>query len=259
MSQTRIEQVIEAARRDTPAPGQSGPPGIRFEVARRLDDVIDAWQMVYTAYRESGLIPPNPTQIHTAAQAVGPQASVILGCIDTLTVATLTAMSDSDQGLPLDRVYGPELQSLRQQGHSLVEVGLFADRRKQMARSTEALIQLMRYAFYFAQFCDATDFVIGVHPKHARFYTRLLGFQPCGPTRSYAAVNDRPVTLLRAQLDWAESLEDAHPAVRFFLECPVDGQEFHHRYPFHKGEVDVSPIAEFQLWHQRESQKLAAG
>jgi hypothetical protein len=34
--------------------------------------------------------------------------------------------------------------------------------------------------------------VIAVNPRHRQFYTKMLGFQPLGPRRSYAAVQDAP-------------------------------------------------------------------
>lgn len=206
--------------------------GLNFRIAEDLDQVLASWRMVYMAYRRAGLIGPNPHRVHTAPQACGPQAAVIAACIGPLTVSTLTALADSDAGLPLDRVYGGELNSLRRSGRRLMEVGLFADRRKQLNRTAEALFQLMRYAFYYGLRTRVTDFVIGVHPRHARFYTRAFGFEPVGVARTYPAVNNRPVVLLRGDLETKLQLQPLHPALDYFVRNPVATEIFDRRYGF---------------------------
>jgi hypothetical protein len=39
---------------------------------------------------------------------------------------------------------------------------------------------------------DGDSYVIAVNPRHRKFYTKIIGFVPLGPMRSYAAVQDAP-------------------------------------------------------------------
>lgn len=235
-----------------PQHDQRSHVGLTYSVAESLDAVTAAWRMVYMAYRRGGLIEPNPYRMHTAPQAIGEHAAVIGGHIGPLCVSTLTAFADTSAGLPLDRVYGAELTSLRREGCVLMEVGLFADRRKQLNRTAEALFQLMRYAFYYGKLTGVTNYVIGVHPRHARFYTRAFGFEPMGSPKSYPAVNNRPVVLLHGDVRAKLQTTPLHPALDYFVHNPVAESVFTSRYTFPSNEIDGSIISQFLQY--RESQ-----
>lgn len=204
-----------------------------YEVAGTREQVIEAWHLVYTRYYQSGLIPANPARIHTNAKAQGDHACVVLARHEGTVVSTLTAMLDTPRGLPLDDVYADELASLRARGCRLIEVGLFADRRKDLARTTDALLHLMRYAFHFGRLERATDFIVGVHPHHARFYERFFGFTQLGEQRSYATVNNNPVVLLHVPLQLAIDLR--RRAVDFALRFPLGVDAFASRHRFDSG------------------------
>ncbi|MEX2215239.1 MAG: hypothetical protein WD768_13990 [Phycisphaeraceae bacterium] len=219
--------------------------GLHFDVARSLDEVIESWALVYGSYRRKKLIPPNRHRIHTTPYAAGPQAIVFVGRIGPLTVSTMTGIMDSDAQLPLDRVYGEELCAFRRQGRRMMEVSLFADRRENLARSSGSLLQLMRYAWCWGIHQGVTDFVIGVHPRHARFYSRAFGFEPAGPQKSYAAVNDHPVVLLRGEPGVQLVRSPLPRGLQYFVDNPVPPAAFESRYPFPASELCTSPIEAF--------------
>lgn len=219
--------------------------GLRFRPAGGLSDVLAAWQLVYNSYRRIDLVPPNRYRIHTSTQAVGPQSAVISGQIGPLTVTTLTAIEDGPAGLPLDRVYHEELAHLRAQGRRMMEVGLFADRRENLTRHSEALLQLMRYVWHWGRQLDVSDFIIGVHPRHARFYSRAFGFEQFAEETTYEAVNDHPVVLLRGE-PAVQLQRDRRPrGIQYFIENPIDLSLFERRYLFPDDEVAASLIGRF--------------
>jgi hypothetical protein len=99
-----------------------------------------------------------------------------------------------------------------------------------------ALTELTGYTFQFGQSIGGTDFVIGVHPRHARFYVRAWGFEPFASERTYPTVNNRPVVALRA--DWRALMSSAAlphglrhamahrlPAKFFIGRCGFDADE----------------------------------
>src|SRR5690606_13342103 len=98
----------------------------------------------------------------------------------------------------------------------LYEVGMLADLEVAPRRSPEALFDLMRFAYHFGRYHGDTDMIIGVHPRHARFYQRLIGFDLIGPEREYGLVRGHPAVLLR--LDLARAAADPAPVrgLRYF-------------------------------------------
>ncbi len=221
------------------------PAGLQFHCAQSLDEVLEAWQLVYIAYRRKNLIHPNPHRLHTTRYAAGPQSAVITGRIGPLVVTTMTAILDSPAGLPLDRVYLQELDALRKAGRRMMEISLFADRRENLARSSAALLQLMRFVWHWGMHEGVTDFIIGVHPRHARFYSRAFGFEPCAPERTYPAVNDHPVIFLRGE-PAAQLIRDPMPrGLEFFAQNPISPEEFARRYRFPSRDIRSSALTNF--------------
>jgi len=193
----------------------------------------------------AGLIGPNPAEIHTVRPAIGPTSAVICGRLDGLAVNTLTAYLDGRDGLPLDEVYPHELRALRNNGNILLELGLFADRREQMERSIDALLELMRFGTYFGVCIGATHGIIGVHPRHVRFYERLLAFDVIGPEKTYPMVRDNPVVLL--QLDWYAKTRLRKPArgIVHFMQNPLTAEAFLSRATFDSETLAGSAIESF--------------
>jgi hypothetical protein len=222
--------------------------GPSFRVAVGIDEVVAAWQLVYTAYRRKDLISPNRHRLHTSKLAASRHSGVILGRVNQVIVSTLTAMADSDDGLPLDSVYAQEMADLRRrvegQGRSLVQVGLFADRRKELSRSTESLFQLMQYAYYYAYWRRA-DIVIGVHPRHSRFYTQTIGFETNGPTRSYPTVNHNPVCLMHLDIEGQLKRKPMPVGLDYFSRNHVTADTFEGRFGFEARDVADSPLGTY--------------
>lgn len=237
----------------------AGQDGMRYQPARDLKQVIEAWRLVYAAYRRIGIIPPNPFSLHTAPSVTAADSAVIVGDIRGLTCSTLTAMIDRpDQPptLPLDRVYSQELAKLRQGGKRLMEVGLFADRRTQLSRTAESLFELMRYAYYFGASRKVSDFVIGVHPRHAAFYVRAFGFEIWADPKTYPAVNNNPVVLLYGDLNEYLEQGKSKPAMNFFLERPMDHTAFQNITPLNADALKGTEIAAF-LEHQAQQNRFS--
>jgi hypothetical protein len=156
---------------------------------------------------------------------------VVTGRLRGQVVSTLTAMHDTPAGLPLDSVYPRELDGLRGEGRRLMEVGLLADRRASLARFIAALQHLMRFPYYFGKHAQA-DILCGVHPHHAGFYQKQLGFEALGEVKAYASVNDHLVVLLR--MNPLEVLaRGAVPRMNAAFEArPLPGHAFEDRYRF---------------------------
>lgn len=229
---------------DVSRPGRP-TSGLEYYVAQTLAEVEEAWGLVYDAYRRDDLIDVNPYQIHTTTQAIGPDTAVILGCLGPLAVGTISAYTDGPNGLPLDSVYLTEINALRRSGRKLMEVGLFADRREHINRAADGLFALMRFSYFFGFPMECDDIVIGVHPRHAPFYMRLLGFERLGAVRSYPTVKDHAVVLLRLQLKESLQMVPLPKGLAYFSESPVTGKAFEHRFRFNPADIADSRVGRF--------------
>lgn len=113
--------------------------------------------------------------------------------------ATLTLNRDSPEGLLADALHVAELARLRRPGRIVCEVSRLAVDPDFSSR--DLLIALFQAAFKYAMnVFAASDAVIEVNPRHARYYTRLLGFQQIGRQRQCRRL-DTPMVLLHQKLD----------------------------------------------------------
>ena len=214
-----------------------------YRIARTLAEVEDAWSLVYRSYRRISLIPPNDAELHTTPQAVGPQSAVMLAKYGGDTVATLTTITDQTRGLPLDDVFPDVLAEFRGSGRRMVEMGLFADRRRDLKRSLRTLMELMRYCFFFSYLNDElTDCLAGVHPHHAPFYEKVFGFRRVGNVRQYATVNGHPVVLLDLDRETIDARKRSR-GLTYFFEHPLDHDAFTGRYLFDDASLAGSRIS----------------
>lgn len=222
-------------------------PGRPFDCfcASSLEQVLSAWQLVYRRYVEMELIHENSFGIHTTPMAVGRQACVICGSAGGGVHTTMTLITDTAQGLPLDSVYAPYLDGLRQKGRRLLEVGLLADRRRNHARGISALFLMMRWAAYYTLHSEATDMVIGVHPHHTPFYERYYGFERFAATADYPLVRNNPVVPLRLRVQESLARNILPRGLVAMRDNPVAADAFAQRFEFKPEQVDGSPIAAF--------------
>lgn len=221
----------------------SSAAGLRQDVARTLGEVLTAWRLVYAAFLRSGLIAPDPSEIFTVRQALNPHTAVILGTIGPLTVTTITAVVDRGQGLPMDQVFTSELSPLRKAGRTLMQVGMFADRRQLLSRCDEALFDLMRMAYYFGRHNSVTDLVVCVSPDHAPFYSRAFGLEYASDMRPHPGLNHTPVVMLRGSLQPDGQMQLTSPAMRYFADNPVSPEVFAGRFLFEPQQLLNSPLA----------------
>lgn len=211
---------------------------MRFGVAESLEAVVAAWRLVYQSHRRGGLIEHNSFGVHTDPQAIGKHSAVVTGSIGGLCVTTLTAITDSPVGLPLDGTYSVELDTWRGEGRRLMEVALVADRRKQLVRANQSLFQLMRFAFYFGSHQDITDFLVGVPARAAKFYARTFGFELINS-------GTESNVLMRANVQCLMDQSPRHPMIEYFLSHRLDADAFSNRFRFEDMQLSETVLAAF--------------
>jgi hypothetical protein len=117
-------------------------------------------------------------------------------------VATLSVVPDTRLcGLPMESIYGAEIDELRQEGRRLAEATSLANQGlgvREFVRVFKALIKVgMQY--HIRQGGDS--WVISVNPRHRAFYQKVLGFVPLGPRRAYPTVQGHPAEAFMSGVD----------------------------------------------------------
>jgi hypothetical protein len=116
-------------------------------------------------------------------------------------VGTLTLTVDSGSGLQADSLYPPELEELRMRGCSLCEVTRLALGPE--VNNPEVMAALFNVAFILSrEVYGRTDLVAEVHPRHAGFYRRTMGYRVAGPERICSRVW-APAVLMHLRLEFA--------------------------------------------------------
>lgn len=117
-------------------------------------------------------------------------------------LGTLTLRIDPGNELLADSLYHPELDALRTQGKRLCEVTRLALHPQLGCR--EVMATLFQITFILASAIhQRTDMLAEVHPRHARFYGRTLGYKVVGPERICQRVG-APAVLMHLCLEYAK-------------------------------------------------------
>jgi hypothetical protein len=161
--------------------------------ALTLEEIQDAYKLVYKEYIKKGYCPENDSELHCHYFCLLPGARTFVLEKNQQVLGTLTAIADSPQGLPMESLFHEELNELRAQGRRLMEVSLLALDQDAIGKGRFSLTSFQKHVLSFNLFrlcvehavsLGVTDFVIAVNPKHEELY-RYLTFRPFGLVKSY--------------------------------------------------------------------------
>lgn len=117
-------------------------------------------------------------------------------------LGTLKVGIHSGNSLLADSLYQPEVDALRAQGKRLCEVTRLALHPELSCR--EVMATLFQVTYILSSLVrQRTDLLVEVHPSHACFYGRTLGFQIVGPERICRRVG-APAVLIHLCLEFAK-------------------------------------------------------
>ena len=246
------EQTTLAA--ETATTGARLPTGLCFGVASDLPGVFAAWQFVYQAYRRSGWIEANPFALHAHARIISDRPAVVTGSIGPVLAATLTAVVDGEHGLPIDELFAPETQSLRDHNRQLMQLTLLADRRRRLTRCLDSLLEMMRLTWWYAPHCGATDLLMCTADDDAGIFGTLFGFEEISTVRPDPALGGLPSVLLRLDIDTVTHSEPLRPTIGYFMATPPDPTIFENRCILTREAISGSAIVQYLSRLQRDGQ-----
>ncbi|MHB1037779.1 MAG: N-acyl amino acid synthase FeeM domain-containing protein [Pirellulales bacterium] len=221
-----------------------------YKVAANQSERETAFRLVYQAYTRAGLIEPNPYEMRVTPYHLFPTTAVFVAIYRGDIICTVSLIGDGELGLPMEAIYAGEVARLREQGFFFGEVSALADRRRHVCRVLPIFVKLTRLMAQYARRNGMHQLLVAVHPRHARFYQRYMGFEPIGGEKAYPMVRNHPAVALCldfAHIDW--NPPDCYQ--EFFgewaadeeLECrPMSDEEHHFFRPAAEICGQVSPM-----------------
>lgn len=182
-------------------------------IATKGEDLLQAFRLVRQEYGRMGYIQGNGTY-HFSVYNLLPETCVyVFKSYDTV-IASLTQVFDSPEfGLPMDSLYGEELDALRSRGRSVSELTCFVTSRD--LRWRNLMTYLCKAMFVYSKEVGVDDLCIMVNPRHVPFYKRIFLFDDFGPERHYEQVNAPAVALRIDMHDIDARLEEKYSGFAF--------------------------------------------
>lgn len=168
-----------------------------------------AWRLAYDVFHKVGYESHRAAKVRVLLQDALPEARTFAIEADPIRdapLATLSLIPDSPLRLPIDSECPEEVAALRTEGRKVCEVAKLAAEAANICPSAKrALVfYLFRRAWREALQLGATDLLISVVPRHARFYQHVLLFEPLGGPRPYRTVGGTVGIPMRLDLSTAE-------------------------------------------------------
>ena len=198
-------------------------PRVGCRIAANHFDRCRAFRLVYDAYVNTGLGVPNEHRMRVTPYHLLPTTEIFIAESLDDVVFTMSLVMDGDLGVPMESIYGPEVAARRDAGLRFGEVSCLADCHTNRSAFLPIMVKLSRLVVQYSRRRELDELLIAVHPKHARFYRRFMGFEVFGEERSYPTVRNRPAVALCLNF---ESLASRRPECyeMFFGEVVPGGQ-----------------------------------
>jgi hypothetical protein len=205
---TRVELAgsQRATTLDRIAPQSVRVPGIsrdiEVKIASERQEWEEAYQLVGQNYRSRGYEAADAQGLRFTAFHALPDTTTFVAKHNGHVVATLSLVVDNTLlGLPMECIYGPEIHDLRLQGRRMGEATSLADSGLGVREFLQVFVTIIKLTMQHHVRHGGDTWVITVNPRHRAFYTKVLGFVPLGPCRSYPCVQDAPAEAYRLDLD----------------------------------------------------------
>lgn len=187
-----VSELRRSARRVSAR--KTNHPGVLCKVAENREEREQGFRLVYNAYRDIDLIGENPFELRVTKYHLQPVTAMFMAMFRGEPVYTVTLILDGDLGLPLEELYGPEVDSMRTAGHYLAEVSCLAGRRDLFDRKEQfnIFVDLMGLMAQYGRYHNVSRLLVAVHPRHSKFYQHFFGFENFGDLTYYSAVQGNP-------------------------------------------------------------------
>jgi hypothetical protein len=167
-----------------------------YRVAASREQRSGAFRLVYNSYLTAGLTQFSFLEMRVTPYQLLPSTEIFVAEHRGEVILTVSLVADGDLGLPMEAVYPNEVAALRARGFRFGEVSCLADRRSQFNGFFPVFLRLSRLMAQYARRQGLAGLLVAVHPRHARFYRRFMGFQQIGDEKAYPTVRNNPAVAL---------------------------------------------------------------
>lgn len=164
-------------------------------------DFRESFSVLYRSYHRSGLCARNPAELRVLPYHLCPQTQVFVGEHRGKVCGTISLVLDESSGLPLEGVFRDFIQPIRDSGRRVAEFASLAIDPAYPQSKTKSFSQLTSTAVAFARHHGVDELLAAVHPRHARFYHRAMGFRCLSQVVPYAGVQDHPAVLIAVSIN----------------------------------------------------------
>lgn len=154
---------------------------VHVDLASSRSDRQTALKLCGEVYQRKGLLPGTALKPHVSAQSCVPGSAIFVAKQDKAIVGTISFYMDSAMGLPMDEVYGEEVDSMRERYARIAEVGSLAVLEGH--RDLGVIILLYQAAFRWAVATGTQCVVACVRPSTRRAYSQMLLFEVLGESK----------------------------------------------------------------------------
>jgi hypothetical protein len=172
--------------------------GVLFKVANSRAEREAAFRLVYDAYVRRKLMEPNAFGMRVTQHHLLTTTTVYIAVHAGQVISTATLICDDTLGLPLETLYPTEISQRRSRDRYLAEVSCLAslDGYFDQQKMIDLFLRLLSLLIQSARANGVDQLVVAVHPRHARFYQRLMGCRQFGDLKPYECVRGNPAVAL---------------------------------------------------------------
>ena len=177
--------------------------GYEIRIANGIDALRrNTARLIERMYASRGLFP------YGQGENLDGRNVTVAACKGDQAIATLTLCLDVGAGLLADTLYRAEIDAARGKGGRVCEITRLAMDPEHSSHDT--LAGMMQVLYVVARLTyHVTDIFIEVHPRHAGFYQRLLGYHMVGTEKICPRVS-APAVLMHLCQHRLDHLIDTH-------------------------------------------------
>ena len=174
-------------------------------IAATVDEYVDSMRLVYDGYVARGILKEHDSKVRMTPYVALPSTAIFVAIEKGQVAGTLSLVKDGPFGLPMGKIYQKEVQSVRNEGRVIAEVGALCVANGK--RGTGIPFLLYKTMWLAARrLLNIDDLVIAVHPDAADLYCATLQFERIGPVRDYPSLT-RSAAAVALRLRLKESEE----------------------------------------------------
>lgn len=176
-------------------PDEASLAELEVKVADTALELEQAARLLHDVHVARGLIAPHPSGVRVTLQFLLPTTIILVAKQRGDVVGTLSLVLDASEGLPLDRVFGAELATLRARERKLIELAGLAVAGGHRRTGLTLLLYKLAYQLAREMLCR-DDFVFAVHPDAEHIYRATLLCERIGPVCHYPGLSRNALAVL---------------------------------------------------------------